>query len=296
MSSLAAAAVPSSLVPMTSNSADTFRSSYNRTPFQFEHSLHQHPLMELSQLLTLARQVSRVPDRLYYNVGAQDVGQGWDLTSERPFPADEAIDRIANAGAFLMLKSVQREPAYGALLRQALEEIHAASAQPLDGVTHTHQMSVIMTSPARVTAYHIDNDCNYLLQLRGSKTLYVFDGNDPTVVTNEELERFYAGDVNAATYKESSQGKAYRFELTPGTGVHIPVTFPHWVQNHDNVSVSVSLNFCFSDTTVPDLHKFNRRLRKMGLRPKRPGQSKVADATKHLAVRVARAATRSGRP
>lgn len=293
MSSLAAAAIPSSLIAQTPSTDDVFRASYNRRPFQFEHHLHLHPLMDMPQLLALAGRVSRIPGRLYYNVGAQQVGQGWDLTSERPFPAEEALARIANADAFLMLKQVQREPEYGAILRQVLSEIHLASSRPLDGATHTQQMSVIMTSPGRVTAYHIDNDCNYLLQLSGSKTLYVFDGSDPEVVTNEELERFYAGDINAATYKESSQGKAYRFELTPGTGVHIPVTFPHWVQNHDNVSVSVSLNFCFSDTTLPDLYKLNHRLRHLGLHPRRPGESKVADAAKQLAVRMTRVVKRT---
>ena len=37
---------------------------------------------------------------------------------------------------------------------------------------------IFVTSPRRVTPYHIDRECNFLLQIRGEKNLYVFDRND----------------------------------------------------------------------------------------------------------------------
>ena len=34
---------------------------------------------------------------------------------------------------------------------------------------------VLITSPNRVSSYHIDPDCNYLCQIQGEKVIHVFD-------------------------------------------------------------------------------------------------------------------------
>jgi hypothetical protein len=36
---------------------------------------------------------------------------------------------------------------------------------------------------------------------------------------------------------------ADQFTLAPGMGVHIPTNTLHWVQNGNNVSISVSINY-----------------------------------------------------
>jgi hypothetical protein len=229
-----------------------------------------------------------MPGKLYYNVGDREIKRGWDLTESRPFSATEALDRIESAKAWMILKNVQLLPEYGEILQSVLTDIHIASGKPFKGATLQHNMSVILTSPGRVTPYHIDADCNYLLQLSGTKTAYVFDGSDPEVLTSDELERFYAGDMNAATYRESVQSKAFTFLMRPGMGIHVPVTFPHWVKNDDNISVSVSINFYFADKRIPDIYRVNRMLRRMHLSPSRPGTSRFKDRLKLATARMAR--------
>jgi hypothetical protein len=69
--------------------------------------------------------------------------------------------------------------------------------------------------------------------------------------------------------------------LVPGNGVHIPVNCPHWVQNDDNVSVSVSINYHSWNREYADLYCANYYLRKkLKLTPTPPWQSPLLDAVK----------------
>jgi hypothetical protein len=137
-----------------------------------------------------------------------------------------------------------------------------------------------MNSPNRVSSYHIDRECNCLLQIRGSKTVHVFDRDDREVLSETEIERFWTVDNNAAVYKPHLEDRARVFELTPGSAVHIPVNAPHWVRNGPEVSVSLSINFHYKDALLADVYRANYWLRRMGLRPAEPRSSAERDALK----------------
>ena len=139
---------------------------------------------------------------------------------------------------------------------------------------------VLVTSPNRVSSYHIDPDCNFLCQIRGEKVIHVFDRYDREVLPEEELERFWAVDKNAAVYKEKYQDRARSYELKPGVGVHMPVNAPHWVKNADNVSVTLAMIFQYPESVLGNIYRWNYYLRKTGVRPLPPGRSKVRDALK----------------
>jgi hypothetical protein len=268
--------------------AEAFRRNFNTHAFPFEHHLADHPLFTLPYLAKVAQSTASLPGRLYFNVGRVGIDRRWDMSKDRPFSAEEAIERIETADAWMILKSVQLQPEHGEVLRAILEEIEEVSGEPLTRTTCRQNMSVIVASPERITPYHMDEDCNFLLHISGRKTAFVFNANDPTVVTPRELEQFWHGDINAADYRQSSQEKALRFDLTPGRGIHIPVTFPHWVQNGNNVSISVSVNFCFTDQTSAYVHKVNHYIRKFGLNPKQPGRSATVDGIKKFAFKLAK--------
>lgn len=277
------------LIPQTNESRSRFKANYNRVDFLLNHFLHQSELFSIPALLDLAQRLSAIPDAVYFNIGRLGVDRGWDFNKDHSFSAQSALEQIQTSEAWMILRKVQREPAYGEVLDKILREVHEASERQYMGLTHSQNMSIILTSPNRITPYHFDADCNYLLQIHGSKTIHVFDGSDRSVVTPQELERFYLGDINAAQYKPLLEGKSHCYELTPGTGVHVPVTFPHWVQNHNNISVSASINFCFDDETVPDIHRVNHYLRRARLNPRQPGESGVADSTKGVTANLLRA-------
>ena len=267
---------------------DAFRLHFNRASFQFQHRLAGHPLFELSRLLELARETSRTrPENLYYDARNIRVDQRWDQTPRASFSVEEALERIEHCGAWIILHKADKDPEYAALLNQCMGELQDLMGLDLDRVMKVQEIILFVTSPLRVTSYHIDRECNFLLQVRGEKTLSVFDQNDRIVLPEEELERFWSVDHNAAVHKPEHQNRAREFAMTPGTAVHIPVNAPHWVKNHDNVSISVSVNFQFRDRMLANVYRANYALRKLGLHPTPPGRSSFRDLVKSCAVEPA---------
>jgi hypothetical protein len=271
--------------PLFEADAEAFRQNFDRASFQFRHHLSGHPLFELPRLMELAKETARThPDDLYYDAGNIRVDQRWDETPRHSFSVVEAMERIENCGAWIILHKAHLDPEYDTVLRQCMAELQDLIGLNLDRVMRVQEIILFVTSPKRITAYHIDRECNFLLQVRGSKALSVFDQNDRVVLPEEELERFWSVDNNAAKYRPELQSRARKYRMTPGTVVHIPVNAPHWVQNDDNISVSVSANFQFRDYIRGNIYRVNYALRKLGLQPKPPGQSAFADALKSYSV------------
>jgi hypothetical protein len=116
------------------------------------------------------------------------------------------------------------------------------------------------------------------LQIYVSKTVYLFDPRDPTVLSQQDRENWY---MNRLKKFEKIDVKAIPFDLTPGEGVHHPVNAPHWVQNGPEVSVSLSLGLCLhASNRDAKVHQMNFMLRKLGFRPPAPREKPWHDAWK----------------
>ena len=269
------------------------KAKFNRESFEVAHHLSSHPLLQLPKLLELAeRTVRSRPEDLYFDMGKVRTGQRWDEVPEAKFTAIEAMKQLETADAWFIFRSAQRDPDYKTLFDRALREIKEIAGPDIESKIRREDIIIFVTSPRRVTAYHIDRECNFLLQTSGTKTLHVFDRDDEEILPNEEIERFWAADNNAPVYRSEYQDRAISYKMAPGKGVHIPVNFPHWVQNDDNISVSLSVNFQFRDSMRANIYRSNYYLRKLGLRPSRPGLHSTRDAAKSFAMTCALAARR----
>jgi hypothetical protein len=263
-----------------------FRTNFNRNSFEVKHSLATHPLFQLPKLLELAeRTLKNRPKEIYYDAGDIKVDQRWDSVPDRPFSAVEAMERIETCGAWFIFRSAQNDPEYRVFLEHGLGELKGYMGPDIDSQIMVEDIIIFVTSPKRVTTYHIDRECNFLLQIKGTKTMYVFDREDRDVLPDEEIERFWTVDNNAATYKPHLQDRAVTYKMVPGNGVHIPVNCPHWLKNDDNVSVSLSVNFQFKDTVRANAYRANFLLRKFGLKPTPPGISPALDSLKSQVVK-----------
>jgi hypothetical protein len=262
-----------------------FSEKFNRRSFEVSHYLAAHPLFQLPKLVELAERTIKVrPNDIYYDAGEIRVNQRWDETPKLDFSAQEALGRIENCGAWIIFRSAQRDPEYRVLLDRGMAELKEHIGPDVESKIMQEDIIIFVTSPKRVSTYHIDRECNFLLQIRGAKTIHVFDREDREVLPEEEIERFWTVDNNAGVYKPHLQSRATSYRLAPGTGVHIPVNCPHWIENDDNVSVSLSVNFQFKDSLRANPYRANFLLRKMGLRPTPPGKSTVLDSVKSTAV------------
>jgi hypothetical protein len=262
----------------------SFREQFNRNSFLLRHQLVGHPLFELPRLLEFAKKVAAAnPEDMYYDSGDVEINQRWSEVERGGLPIDEAIRRIQGEKAWIFFKWRDKDKDYSDLLDECLAQIQELSGVELKRVMKVREAILFITSPNRVTTYHIDRECNFLLQIQGSKKIYVFDREDRDVLTEEELELFWSVDNNAARYKEQYQDRAHVYHLQPGDGVHIPVNCPHWLKNDNNVSISLSVNFQYHDSYRADLYRVNHSLRRLGLRPVPPGQSAWRDAVKRSA-------------
>ncbi len=268
--------------------AERFAREFDKASFRFSHRLADHALFDPDRLLRLARHMASDPNDVYYDAGDIDIDQRWDRTAKCTLPIDELLRRIETAGAWVVLRRAEKDPEYGALLNACMSEIESLSGRDLGRAMKVRNAIIFINSPNRVSTYHIDRECNFLLQVRGTKTISIFDRADRVVLPEEEIERFWAVDNNAAVYKPQHQDRAAMYELHPGDAVHIPVNMPHWVRNGPTVSVSISINFQYHDAILADIYRANHWLRRIGLRPTPPHRSPLADEVKRFALRSAR--------
>ena len=288
-------AVPEVTLPDKWIDADSsvFRERFDRKSFEVSHRLASHPCFEVSQLIDLAERTLRTrPSDLYYDMGDVAPGQKWRDTN-RAFSPLNALRQLEDSNAWFILRDAQRDPAYTELYRHAIAEVKDMVGGGIESKIRNEEIIIFITSPKRVTAYHIDRECNFILQIHGGKDLYVFDREDRQVLPEVEIERFWTNDNNAANYRPELQDRARLYRLVPGNGVHVPVNCPHWLKNDDNISVTLSVNFQFIDSVRRDIYRANYYLRKLGINPSPPGRSAVRDRAKAMAFSTAHAAGRA---
>jgi len=260
-----------------------FREQFNRYSFEFGHHLSGHRLFQIPRLIELAKRLTGTGS-VYYDAGEIQVGQRWDQSPPGTHSIDETIRRIQDAGAWIILRRAEQDPEYGAVLEECMAEVQTLLGKDLKKEMLVQDAIVFITSPRRVTAYHIDRECNFILQIHGNKDISVFDQKDRDVLPEEEIERFWMVDNNAAIYKPQYQDRAKVYRLTPGKAIHVPVNAPHWVKNDNNISVTLSVNFQFRETFPAHVYRANYMLRKLGLSPTPPGKSGTRDAVKCFAM------------
>src|SRR5262249_44357467 len=88
---------------------------------------------------------------------------------------------------------------------------------------------------------------------------------------------------------EEYEKAAAAFELSPGEGVHVPVTAPHWVQNGAEPSVSFSITLMTAETERRSiLYALNHARRQRGGNPPPVGRSAWRDALRYGTYRLLR--------
>ena len=290
----ASPATPSAEESILKIDSRQFSEKFNKQHFVVEHGLANHPLFEFSRLTELAEEVAgKWPNDLYFDGGVKDIGARWNGNQDKS-SVGKVMERIETADAWVLMNSAERHPEYAKVLDRCIGDVLELSGPQLKKKIRRTQMAIFITSPNRLSTYHIDSECNFLLQIRGRKEISVFDRNDREVLPESEIERSWIVDTNAAKYKPHLQNRADVVALAPGNGVHIPVNAPHWVQNGNNLSISAAILYHSWNSDYANVYGANYFLRKLGLDPTPPFRSRVLDTLKQplgaafIAVHTAR--------
>jgi hypothetical protein len=274
--------------PLLADPDRQFARFYNKSSFMFEHGFTGNPIFELPQLVELSKRLPEHPHFAYWSNGPVGIDDRWEKGQRVRANLQETIAGIAGNNSLVILKHVEQDPVYAPYLQKFLGQIVEFCGPEMRADVQVGEVLILVSSPNRVTSYHIDAETNYLVQVTGNKTAHVFPHDQPAVVSDMELERFHAGDFNGAVYKEASQASATTYDLRAGFGIHIPTHAPHWVQNGDNVSVALSVNFELK--SVADLamvYRFNRWVRNAGAHPSSPGLHPGRDSAKCAIAKTA---------
>ena len=165
----------------------------------------------------------------------------------------------------------------------------AAHTEPIEPGLNWYSTYIFITAHDSVTPYHMDREMNFLLQIRGTKTVKLWDPRDPEIMTPAEKDQLLAQRHEPRpTYKPSFERKAMTFELAPGLGVHHPFIAPHLVTTGKQLSISLAITFRTQRSDVwTDAHCFNHRLRsRLGVAPGNVGSRGVIDATMAGIIRM----------
>jgi hypothetical protein len=258
-----------------------FHRNYNRKTFMFAHGLAGHPLFELESLMELAR---RMPDHrdTYWSNGKVAVANGWDAGTDGRRSLKDTIANIATNDSIVILKHTEQDPVHGPVLQEFLSRVVQLAGEQMRADVTIGETLILISSPNRLTPYHMDAETNFLVQVRGDKWFHVFDHDDRTLISDPERERYFGGgDISSAVYRKERQKDAITFDLHAGYGVHVPTGAPHWVQNKDNVSVAISVNYELrSVERLSRIYRVNQRLRRLGIEPRPPGESALGDGVK----------------
>jgi Cupin-like domain len=253
----------------------------NRAAFLFQHTLANHPLFDIPRLLTLAKGVIDRGDPTKF--GLTVAGDAKFNSAPLQDRLLQAIRHVEEGGIWFKLSSLEElDRDYDHILRKTIGEVEDLTGLRLRHDIGWSGITVFVASPNMVTSYHFDNETNFLFQIRGEKDVRLFDPQNRFVLTESEIERFYAGNVMAGIYREEVLESGTLFHLTPGTAVHHPPLAPHIVTNGNNVSVSASFAFALAPQVYrARIYQANYCLRRLGFQPLPPGKSRFKDKLKN---------------
>ncbi|ANH39203.1 Cupin superfamily protein [Nocardioides dokdonensis FR1436] len=252
-------------------------------PQEVTHALRSHALLTLEALADLA--VSLPADSIEHNVGALPdvVADGRAPRLEvGPEGLREMILGLETNGAWCVVKNVEQDPAYSALLDSCLDEIEDLVSGP--GQAYKREGFVFLSAPGSMTPSHIDPEHNVLLQVQGTKTMVTGSWATPDARA-AEAERLVGGGHRNLQHDIEDPVEHH---LEPGDGIYVPPYTQHKVVN--GPALSISLSVTWRSRALADEVKVlraNTHLRRAGLSPAAPGTRPAVDRTKATAMSVA---------
>src|SRR3954447_14013529 len=106
------------------------RALYPEQPGKLSHKLLDHPLLTLESLVELGKRLPR--SSVEYNAGDLPYGIDPDKVSHNGLSVEDTIRGIEECGSWMVLKNVDQDPAYRALLEEALAKL-APAIEPVSG-------------------------------------------------------------------------------------------------------------------------------------------------------------------
>lgn len=238
------------------------KDSYPQEPVMFDHGLESIDLLKRQRIAQLAKELPITS--VEQNKGDLPVAVDPTKAEGTGLSPEETVLSIEDNGAWIVLKNIEQSPEYAALLDEILDQVDKVASGNAGVDRNRREGFIFVSSPNSITPFHIDPEHNILFQIEGSKMMTVYPIEEP-FITDEELEAFHTGAHRNLKARDGIVEGGTRFDLTSGKALHVPVTAPHWVQNGNGVSVSLSVTWRSKYSRQEhDRHRLNAWRRKKG--------------------------------
>jgi hypothetical protein len=246
----------------------------------FKHTLTEHPLLQTPQLVELGKRC-RGTTRWYAFSSDVTAGTDFDDASQLYPTSKSAVDSlrdISNAKAWVLLRHIQADPVYRELVDEVINPMRPLIERKDPGLYYRAGW-IFNASPNTATPFHIDRSHVFLFQIRGTKTVYVWDAEDTKVCSDRARDCFHMRhDLSRTVWDESFRERAHVFRLSPGTGVYMPLTSPHMVETSDEASTTISFTYNTDATRRhARVHVMREMLCKLGVNPPDVGMNRMFD-------------------
>ena len=278
----------SHVAPVITASNDSLTHDFPLKPFAIRHMLAGHPLLTLPRIAKLASDLPR--DLIEYNSGAANISQDPDKVASVDLNPVEIVNRIETAGAWMVLKRIEKSPEYRALLEDTL--LSVARARGFNSLAEAGFSQIegflFVSSPNSTTPFHMDAEDNFFVHMHGEKTFAIFDNRDGSIADNAQVEYSTTKHRNLP-YNDNFKPRGVEYHLVDGDGCYVPYQWPHWVKTAGSYSISMAITWKTAEVRrLNDLHVFNSMLRGLGLPQSTPGQNPGWDAVKLAVFRTGR--------
>lgn len=257
------------------------------------HHLTDHPLLQLEALQALGERLEARGSIRSHASGAKP-GTPFNSAPDlfpNPKSATDTLRAIRDAKAWTSLLNVQIDPTYRELVGEVLEGVRPQVEAVDPGMCHRGGW-IFITSPNTVTPFHFDKEHNFILQVHGTKRIYVWDHRDTVVASEHSRDLFHLSNERyLLRWRDEFRERARVFDLEPGQGAYMPSTSPHMVENGPDPSVTASFTY-YTDATRRDalLHKSHALMRRMKITPPAVAPASAFDTATHaIATLLSRA-------
>ncbi len=266
--------------PLITADAAAFKTLYPKRPFRIRHAMSGDPRLKLPAILELVKSLPR--DHIEYNSGKVGVSQDAASTPLVDLTPEEVVAKIESAGAWMVLKRIEHNPAYRKMLEDAL--LSVATAQGFASLAEAGYTDVqgflFVSSPGSTTPFHLDSEDNFFVQIHGDKQFSIYDNEDRGIADEDLIEHAITKHRNIP-YKDAFEPRAMHNALKPGEGVFVPYLWPHWIKTFDSYSISVAITWKTRAVNRRNaLYQVNSMLRDRGRPQAAPGVKPGWDATK----------------
>jgi hypothetical protein len=217
-------------------------SAFGHVPLCFNHRLGDTGLFSRS---ALARLIDSYPADRYNLVKMGAPGSSkktWQYGKLGRMSGYDVIDAIASQRLWINLLHVNEvSKDYQYLLDGIFKEFHAIL--PALPCTFKRICGILISSPGAQVYYHFDTAAQSLWQISGSKTVWIYPALQPYLVP-EELEAVtLRHDETAIRYASWYDEGAKMIDLAPGDAVTWPLNAPHRVENDNELSISLTVEY-----------------------------------------------------